>query len=43
MAYDGVLCGIIARQLAAELASAKIEKIQQPEYIVYGNTTKVFD
>jgi len=31
MAYDGVLCGIIARQLAAELASAKIEKIQQPE------------
>ncbi len=31
MAYDGVLCGIIARQLAAELVSAKIEKIQQPE------------
>ena len=31
MAYDGVLCGLIARQLAAELDSAKIEKIQQPE------------
>ena len=31
MAFDGVLCGIIARQLAAELTSAKIEKIQQPE------------
>lgn len=31
MAYDGIMTGAIARQLAEELAGAKIEKVQQPE------------
>ncbi len=31
MAYDGLLCGIIARELGLELSNAKIERIQQPE------------
>ena len=31
MAYDGLLCGIIVKELQRELISAKIEKIQQPE------------
>lgn len=31
MAFDGLMTGAIARQLAEELAGAKIEKVQQPE------------
>ena len=43
MAYDGLLCGIIARQLNTELENAKIEKIQQPEpdEIIMQLSTKV--
>ena len=31
MAYDGLLAGVIARQLNQELQGAKIERVQQPE------------
>ncbi|MCR4806024.1 MAG: NFACT family protein, partial [Clostridia bacterium] len=31
MAYDGLMAGIVARQLDQDLSGAKIERVQQPE------------